>query len=539
MANQVQSSGGYAGGGSGGGSVTSVSGTAGYVDVANGTTTPVISLDSAFLSRITTLENNEYKVAYFASVSASSGTITIPTNATILTDQFPAGVDALVSTINSGQPTGFNPQTGGGALVDVASFDTGGNYVLTGTPSAYPVAIIYVLKIKSKDFSNLTIANIIEYYQTDVLTGSGTTNYVPKFSSSSTIANSLIYEDGTNVGIGTTTPHGILSLGNSVQANKLLMYDEILNPTDKYGFGIAASTLQIYSGTGGRNIAFGTYDGTDFSEDARIANGKLGIGTATPSFKLTVAVTNNTDGISLDGTTNPQMQFSTSGTTIALIGIPTGAGGYDIAADLGDIVFGTEGGKMFFNTNSGSGTAALSILGANGNIGIGITNPTYKLQVSGSLFSSGDDFELRDAGTVDVSAVRIFSIAGQLYLQSGSGNKIYFRNATGHITVTFQDDGNVGIGTTTPTALLHLAAGTATASTAPLKLTSGISLTSAETGAMEYDGTNLFFTRSGTTRESVICANAVNSVSPTSPDRTITVVIDGTTYYLAAKTTND
>jgi hypothetical protein len=37
----------------------------------------------------------------------------------------------------------------------------------------------------------------------------------------------------------------------------------------------------------------------------------------------------------------------------------------------------------------------------------------------------------------------------------------------------------------------------------------------------------------------VSIGNTVNSVSPTSPNRTVTMVIGGTTYYLAAKTTND
>ena len=45
--------------------------------------------------------------------------------------------------------------------------------------------------------------------------------------------------------------------------------------------------------------------------------------------------------------------------------------------------------------------------------------------------------------------------------------------------------------------------GTATAGTAPIKLTSGTNLTSAENGAMEYDGTNLHFTRESTTRQQV------------------------------------
>ena len=44
----------------------------------------------------------------------------------------------------------------------------------------------------------------------------------------------------------------------------------------------------------------------------------------------------------------------------------------------------------------------------------------------------------------------------------------------------------LGIGTTTPTAVLHLKAGTTAASTAPLKFTSGSLLTTAEAGAVEF-----------------------------------------------------
>ncbi len=46
--------------------------------------------------------------------------------------------------------------------------------------------------------------------------------------------------------------------------------------------------------------------------------------------------------------------------------------------------------------------------------------------------------------------------------------------------------GNVGVGLTTPTARLHIAAGTATAETAPLKLTPGTLLTVPELGAVEF-----------------------------------------------------
>ena len=65
------------------------------------------------------------------------------------------------------------------------------------------------------------------------------------------------------------------------------------------------------------------------------------------------------------------------------------------------------------------------------------------------------------------------------------------------------DETRVGIGTTSPTAVLHLKAGTVTANTAPLKFTSGTNLTTPEAGAMEYNGTNLHFTPSGTTRKTI------------------------------------
>lgn len=41
---------------------------------------------------------------------------------------------------------------------------------------------------------------------TGVIAGSGTTNYLSKFTSSNAIGNSLLFDDGTNVGIGTATP---------------------------------------------------------------------------------------------------------------------------------------------------------------------------------------------------------------------------------------------------------------------------------------------------------------------------------------------
>jgi len=57
--------------------------------------------------------------------------------------------------------------------------------------------------------------------------------------------------------------------------------------------------------------------------------------------------------------------------------------------------------------------------------------------------------------------------------------------------MTIKNDGKVGIGTDIPTAYLHLAEGTSTL--APFKLTAGTKLNVIEDGAMEYDGSHLYF----------------------------------------------
>lgn len=120
---------------------------------------------------------------------------------------------------------------------------------------------------------------------------------------------------------------------------------------------------------------------------------------------------------------------------------------------------------------------------------------------------------------------------------------------TGAEAVRITSNQRVGIGVNAPTAMLHLKAGTATASTAPLKFNSGTNLTTAEAGAMEYDGTDLYFTRTGTTRENVLIA-VDNAAAPSTsvgvvianyygssatnylgtPNRWISVNILGTVY---------
>jgi hypothetical protein len=72
--------------------------------------------------------------------------------------------------------------------------------------------------------------------------------------------------------------------------------------------------------------------------------------------------------------------------------------------------------------------------------------------------------------------------------------------------------GNVGIGTNIPTAKLHIIGSLdGSAGTASLKLEPGTLLTSPESGAMEYNGTNLYFTTAVGGRKKILQDGAVVS----------------------------
>jgi hypothetical protein len=91
---------------------------------------------------------------------------------------------------------------------------------------------------------------------------------------------------------------------------------------------------------------------------------------------------------------------------------------------------------------------------------------------------------------------------------------------------------NVGVGSILATARLHIRAGSATASTAPLKFTTGTILTTAEAGAMEYNNT-FHLTNSDATRRHVVTAPNTTKVTAGAPyanDGYIVMNIGGTDF---------
>lgn len=340
---------------------------------------------------------------------------------------------------------------------------------------------------------NKTIAQWLGYTPANA---SGTTNYVSKFTGSTSLGNSQIFDNGTNVGIGTTSPTSKLDIAGSGDvigtirtnnSNGVALFTTINDLGNTTEIGTWGSTRSaygviqpnngyIYSGVDFSigsltNIKFGT--GASNSERMRIdSSGNVGIGTTSPSGKLDVQLDTTGDHLVRTWNTN------TSGTGKAIIRIANSgnnAQGSQIQFTDNDYYVGTltadrTNGMAFYVGQQGSPLASERMrIASNGNVGIGTTNPAYKLDVVGS----NPRLRVKDSST-NSSIIDIEGGGGSFYLgtdnSSGSsfGGSAYagtlYRSGAYPISMwtnglermRITSAGNVGIGTTTPSAPLAI-----------------------------------------------------------------------------------
>jgi hypothetical protein len=175
--------------------------------------------------------------------------------------------------------------------------------------------------------------------------GSGTTNFVPKFTSSSVIGNSLIFDNGTSLFIGNGQSSATPQVG-------------IIEGTDGSGTNIAGAEFRIQGGQGtgtgvGGAVTFYTAPagstGSSLNtavERMRVSTaGNVGIGTSSPGQRLTIVTSGGSPSINIfDGTTD------------CYLGIATTANGYANGAAAGNfVVRGASG--LAFSSNGGTTTA--------------------------------------------------------------------------------------------------------------------------------------------------------------------------------------
>ena len=230
---------------------------------------------------------------------------------------------------------------------------------------------------------------------------------------------------------------------------------------------------------GATNGNFGIWDNALSSYPFTInSSSNIGIGTNTPSARLdlkydspdTSFSTQIPNGIRIHNT-NPTvnaigaLSFSASvaGTAVGAVGIVNAVGGGS-GTNLGRLALYTK------PTTTSLLTEKMTILG-DGNVGIGTSTPSQKLNVVGGLVplkieptTSGTDGVSLTLGYSGIKfnstapSYKTFSIQNEL--NDPNATISLLQNTTsGPKGITIKNDGNVGVGTTTPSQKLHISDG--------------------------------------------------------------------------------
>ena len=179
--------------------------------------------------------------------------------------------------------------------------------------------------------------------------------------------------------------------------------------------------------------------------------------------------------------------YGTSTNTYGVYGISTNGYGVRGVATYGAGVYGTS------TTNYGGYFTSTSNSAIYGNSTSGNSLEAYSTGTGRIAYLH------RNSSTSSLPLVYIYAenasdINTALYIRhDGTGALLRLYDSSTQV-FTVLDGGFVGIQQPSPTAYLHLGAGTATAGTAPLKLTSGTVLTAAEAGAIEFTTDDFFAT---------------------------------------------
>lgn len=294
------------------------------------------------------------------------------------------------------------------------------------------------------------------------VTGSGTTNYIPKWSSSSALTDSVIYDDGTNVGIGRTVYTSITT-------------DGVWHQIGSGGFShisVSSTNAGLYVNQNGTGKILSLYDGGVeyfYVDDGGVvvANG-VAIGATNIS-------TAQSQHLNIQG-------FGAGNSWYGLGSYYDGA--FKSSTTSGWMVYHAGNDLYFYGNESltadvGYSPTARVVFTGDGNVGIGTTSPSAKTHIVNS--GSGIGHYVVQSGVLSAStqASLVYSNAIQTnagaYLfrvysdnasstsdvvnirGDGSGNLLSL-DSGGTELVVFDSSGNVGIDVD-PSYLLHVGSG--------------------------------------------------------------------------------
>ena len=304
-------------------------------------------------------------------------------------------------------------------------------------------------------------------------TPNGSTSSVPTWGMLLNAAGDLVIDDTTgpqnvifsnsgNVGIGTTSPNQKLHVNGGTQLGDFNATTNFGTVALKVVEGTVATGPTLGSGTVGAqavlysNGQFGMYTGVSNNGDTWMQSQRNDTGTSTYNILLNPAGGNV--GI---GTTSPSAKLSvkSSGTNNWVFRATASDGG-----DLGGIY--EDGGtnaELYIKNSAGTSSVLINSSGDSyfngGNVGIGTTSPTtnYSKVLQINAAGNGSTLRLTDVGSGSAvgSGLELLQYGVDSYIINRENGVMRFWNNSSSKMVILAN-GNVGIGTTSPSQNLHV-----------------------------------------------------------------------------------
>jgi len=356
--------------------------------------------------------------------NSSTGVITIPTN----NNQITNGAGYITSSALSG----YLPLTGGTL--------TGG---LNGTTATFSgLGTFYQLTMTG------ATAGRIFYAQTGgVISQSGNLNW---------------NETNGMLGVGTPNPTAVITAFSNNAATQFkasgnapafTFSESLTTSTRACVFGLATAANQFITGTAAGDMAIANQSttagaiifGTGTAEKMRMSpSGRLLVGTSVDSgalFQVNGAAT---------------LTGALSGTSATFSGTIATSGG-NITTNGGTIAAFNNGGIELYNTSNAAYARLVSVSGSfNVNVNNNSTTALSIASTGAATFSSsvfvGSTFRLTQASSVDIQAYTGAAYSNLNY-DAASHN---WQTGGGAAKMVLTNGGNVGIGTSSPSSLLHL-----------------------------------------------------------------------------------
>lgn len=246
-----------------------------------------------------------------------------------------------------------------GTVAGYLGFDSSGNILTTTSPATQWTTLLSNIYYNT---GNVGIGTIAPLYKLDVvgdinitgafringiaigtgggggISGAGTANYLTKWSSSTSVTNSLAYDDGTNLLIGTTTS----------------LYKLTVQPTTNVNFGVGKASIFATDDAVFLNSVNNTYGTIPLAINASHIGLYIGFSEAlriTTSKQMLIGTTTGISGggtVQVAGDVNISGTFKVNGTAIG-----TGGGGGNISGS------GNSGYVSMFTAGTTIGNASI------------------------------------------------------------------------------------------------------------------------------------------------------------------------------------